>query len=116
MSPRPITNVCASSRIVERRSGTCTQRSSEGSGDDRIRNAVPNDVGGLWRERGPFPVLLNGRRDGEWRRHFATIPAETVALPSTSPRPLHWNTAESRRAAIEEWRLALRSTLAADSD
>jgi hypoxanthine-DNA glycosylase len=84
----------------------------EGSGDDRIRNAVPNDVDGLWRERGPFPILLNGRRDREWRRHFATIPAQTVALPSTSPRPLHWNTSKSRAAAIEEWRLAFGEALA----
>jgi hypoxanthine-DNA glycosylase len=84
----------------------------EGSGDDRIRNAVPNDVDGLWRERGPFPILLNGRRDREWRRHFAGIPAQTFALPSTSPRPLHWNTPKSRTAAIEEWRLAFGEALA----
>lgn len=84
----------------------------EGSGDDRIRNAVPNDVAGLWRERGPFPVLLNGRRDREWQRHFAAIPAQTFALPSTSPRPLHWNTPKSRAAAIEEWRLAFGEVLA----
>ena len=83
----------------------------EGSGDDQIHNALPNDIGGLWRERGPFTVLLNGRRDREWQRQFATLPAQTLALPSTSPRPLHWNTAESRTTAMEEWRLAFAEVL-----
>lgn len=83
----------------------------EGSGDDQIRNAVPNDIDGLWRERGPFAVLLNGRRDREWRRSFAEVPAQIFALPSTSPRPLHWNTPESRAAAIEKWRLAFAELL-----
>ena len=83
----------------------------EGSGDDQIRTAVPNDVDGLWRESGPFAVLLNGRRDREWRGRFAEVPAQTFALPSTSPRPLHWNTPESRAAAIEEWRLAFAEVL-----
>ena len=34
----------------------------QGSGDDRIRDAEPNEVGTLLAERGPFPILLNGRR------------------------------------------------------
>lgn len=83
----------------------------EGSGDDRIEEAAPNDLHALWAERGPFPILLNGRRDREWRRLFAAIPASTTALPSTSPRPLHWNTAESRAAAIQEWCGALSAAL-----
>lgn len=83
----------------------------EGSGDDRIERAEPNDVRALWAERGPFPILLNGRRDREWRRLFADVPATTTALPSTSPRPLHWNTPESRAAAIGEWCAALSATL-----
>ena len=33
-----------------------------GSGDDRISDAVPNRVGTLLTGRGPFPILLNGRR------------------------------------------------------
>ena len=79
----------------------------EGSGDDRIERAEANDIPGLWRERGPFPVALNGRRGREWRRLFGELPVEPVALPSTSPRPLHWNTAASRRAARREWCAAL---------
>ena len=79
----------------------------EGSGDDRIRDQAVNRIDLLLRERGPFPILLNGRRAREWRRHFGDLAAQTIALPSTSPRPLHWNTAESREAAIAEWRAAL---------
>ena len=81
----------------------------EGSGDDRIRDAEPNAVGTLLAERGPFPVLLNGRRAREWRRHFGELQAEVIELPSTSPRPLHWNTRESRSAALAEWCAALQS-------
>ena len=68
-------------------------------------------------ERGPFPILLNGRRGREWRRHFAALGVEPVALPSTSPRPLHWNTPEARAAAFAEWCAALRAAgLATTSD
>ena len=81
----------------------------QGSGDDRIRDAEPNAVGTLLAGRGPFPILLNGRRAREWRQHFGALQAEVVELPSTSPRPLHWNTAESRSAAHEEWCAALHS-------
>ena len=79
----------------------------EGSGDDMIRDAAPNAVGELLESRGPFPILLNGRRLGEFRRAFPGLEAELIALPSTSPRPLHWNTEASRSAALEEWRAAL---------
>lgn len=79
----------------------------EGSGDDRIRDATANRVDLLLRDRGPFPILLNGRREREWRRYFDDLEAATVALPSTSPRPLHWNTAESQAAALSEWCAAL---------
>ena len=79
----------------------------EGSGDDRIQNARPNRIADLYGERGSFRVLLNGRRSREWRRSFGDLSAEVIALPSTSPRPLHWNTAADREAAIEEWRRAL---------
>ena len=81
----------------------------EGSGDDAIRDATPNAVGELLASRGPFPILLNGRRLREFRRAFPDLNAKLIPLPSTSPRPLHWNTAASRAAAIEEWRAALRS-------
>lgn len=81
----------------------------QGSGDDRIRDAEPNAVGALLAERGPFPILLNGRRAREWRRHFGELQAEVAELPSTSPRPLHWNTQESRSGALAEWCAALRS-------
>ena len=80
-----------------------------GSGDDAIHDARPNPVGELYAERGPFPVLLNGRRGREWRRHFAALGVEPVALPSTSPRPLHWNTAAARTAATAEWCAALHA-------
>ena len=82
----------------------------QGSGDDRIRDAEPNAVGALLAERGPFPILFNGRRAREWRQHFRELKAELTELPSTSPRPLHWNTQESRSAALAEWCAALRST------
>ncbi len=81
-----------------------------GSGDDRIRDAEPNAVDALLADRGPFPILLNGRRAREWRQHFRDLKAEVMELPSTSPRPLHWNTQESRSATLAEWRAALRST------
>ncbi|MDE0024625.1 MAG: DNA-deoxyinosine glycosylase [Spirochaetaceae bacterium] len=81
-----------------------------GSGDDAIHDAQPNPVGALFGERGPFPILLNGRRGSEWRRHFAALAVEPVALPSTSPRPLHWNTPHARAAATDEWCAALRAT------
>ena len=80
-----------------------------GSGDDAIRDAQPNRIAALYGERGPFPILLNGRRLREWRRHFAALAAEPVALPSTSPRPLHWNTTAARAAATAEWCAALRA-------
>ena len=83
----------------------------EGSGDDQIRDPVPNAIKALWEEQGPFPVLLNGRRRHEWRRHFGGLPVEPVALPSTSPRPLHWNTPADRAAAVSEWRRALHAAL-----
>ena len=81
-----------------------------GSGDDRISDAVPNRVGTLLAARGPFPILLNGRRAREWRLHFSDLDtgsAGTVELPSTSPRPLHWNTPASRAQALAEWCAAL---------
>lgn len=81
----------------------------QGSGDDRIRDVEPNAVGALLAERGPFPILLNGRRAREWRQHFGELQAKVAELPSTSPRPLHWNTPESRWAALAEWCAALRS-------
>ena len=80
-----------------------------GSGDDAIRDAQPNPIGALFEERGPFPILLNGRRGREWRRRFAVVGIEPVALPSTSPRPLHWNTPAARAAATAEWCAALRA-------
>ena len=80
-----------------------------GSGDDAIHDAQPNPVGALFGERGPFPILLNGRRGSEWRRHFAGLAVEPAALPSTSPRPLHWNTPDARAAATAEWCAALRA-------
>ena len=82
----------------------------EGSGDDQIRDAVPNRVSDLLESRGPFPILLNGRRLREFRRAFPDLEAELIALPSTSPRPLHWNTESSRSAAIGEWCVAIRSS------
>ena len=82
-----------------------------GSGDDCIRDAAPNAVGKLLAERGPFPILLNGRRAREWRRHYRDLKARVIELPSTSPRPRHWNTAQSRAAALAEWRAALQALL-----
>ena len=83
----------------------------EGSGGGAIRNAVPNDIAGLWAERGPFAVLLNGasQRPREWRRYFSDLTVEPVALPSTSPRPQHWNAPESTAAAIAKRRAAFRA-------
>ena len=80
----------------------------EGSGDDAIHNARANNVASLWRRFGPFAVLLNGRRRGEWRRHFRALPVQPLPLPSTSPRPLHWNTPQSSAAAVAEWCAALK--------
>ena len=85
----------------------CARVRRPGSGDDRISDAAPNRVGALLAERGPFPILLNGRRAREWRLHFPALDAATVELPSTSPRPLHWNTPASRAQALSEWCAAL---------
>ncbi len=79
----------------------------EGSGDEMIRDAVANSVAALLASRGPFPILLNGRRRREFRRAFPEIEAPLVPLPSTSPRPLHWNSEASRAAAISEWQAAI---------
>ena len=81
----------------------------EGSGDDRIHDAVANRIDLLHEARGPCPILLNGRRQREWNRHFKGMQAELIPLPSTSPRPLHWNTPESRSVALDEWCAAFRS-------
>ena len=81
----------------------------QGSGDDQIRNEVTNDISTLWQERGPFPILLNGRRQREWKRHFGHLDAKTIPLPSTSPRPLHWNTPRSQQSAMAEWKNAIKS-------
>ena len=78
-----------------------------GSGDDMIRDAQPNRIQELLESSGPFPILLNGRRIREIGRALPDLEAELVALPSTSPRPLHWNTDASRAAALSEWCEAL---------
>ena len=79
----------------------------QGSGDDKIRDAEPNSIALLSEARGPFPILLNGRRMREARRALPQLNADLIPLPSTSPRPLHWNTEASRSAALLEWRTAL---------
>ena len=81
----------------------------QGSGDDRIHDAEPNALGMLLAERGTFPILLNGRRAREWRQNYGSLNVHLVELPSTSPRPLHWNTPQSCAAAIAEWRTALQA-------
>ena len=83
----------------------------QGSGDEAIRDARANPIGELLVARGPFPILLNGRRLREFRRALPQVEAELIALPSTSPRPLHWNTEASRLAAQDEWCLALSRCL-----
>lgn len=88
----------------------------EGSGDDRIRDAAANRIDLLLHERGPCPILLNGRRGREWKRCFPALDAPITPLPSTSPRPLHWNSEESRAAAVEEWRAALSDALSCAPD
>lgn len=80
-----------------------------GSSDSSIREAKPSDISTLWAERGPFTILLNGKRRREWQRHFRDIPAEPVELPSTSPRPLHWNTPRGAAEARAAWCAALRT-------
>lgn len=81
----------------------------QGSGDDCIRDVELNALGTLLAERGPFPILLNGRRAREWRRYYGDLNARVIELPSTSPRPLHWNTPQSCKAALAEWCAALRA-------
>ena len=87
----------------------------EGSGDDKIRDAVPNQIEELLKSRGPFPILLNGRRLREFRRAFPNLNTDLIPLPSTSPRPLHWNTEASRSAALSEWCAALSPTRSRDT-
>ena len=79
----------------------------QGSGDDCIHDVKLNSLGELLDVRGTFPILLNGRRAREWRRYYGNLKARVIELPSTSPRPLHWNTPQSRAAALEEWHAAL---------
>lgn len=106
-------NGAYSDRIAQLRDGGTAvwdlyaQVRRQGSGDDMIHDAQTNAIADLFRERGPFPILLNGRRGREWRRCFPGLDARIIQLPSTSPRPLHWNTAESRSAALREWCVGL---------
>ncbi len=87
----------------------------EGSADDRIHDTNPNPIPDLIAAHDPLPILLNGRRTREFRRAFPNLHTEPIALPSTSPRPLHWNTKSSRAAALKEWQAALHSTINRDS-
>ena len=82
----------------------------EGSGDDKIQDPVPNKIEDLLAAKGPCPILLNGRRLREFRQTFPNLKADPIPLPSTSPRPLHWNTEESRAAAFTEWQTALQES------
>ena len=52
----------------------------EGSGDEQIRAPRPNPIGELLQERGPFPILLNGRRRREVRRQLPKLEAEFPVL------------------------------------
>ena len=79
----------------------------QGSGDDKIQDPVPNNIKDLLNARGPCPILLNGRRRREFQRTFPNLTPHLIPLPSTSPRPLHWNTKASRSAALSEWCNAL---------
>ena len=83
----------------------------QGSGDDKIQDPVPNNIKDLLNTRGPCPILLNGRRRREFRRAFPNLTPHLIPLPSTSPRPLHWNTKASRSAALSEWCDALSRPL-----
>lgn len=83
----------------------------QGSGDDQIRDAAPNPIRELLDSSGPFPILLNGRRLREFRKAYSNLEVELIALPSTSPRPLHWNTEASRSEALNEWCSALSGSL-----
>lgn len=80
-----------------------------GSGDDCIHAAEPNPLGKLLAAHNSCPVLLNGRRAREWRQHYGHLKLSIIELPSTSPRPRHWNTPASRAAALAEWHTALRA-------
>ena len=79
----------------------------QGSGDDCIHDVALNNLARLLSTHGTFPILLNGRRKKEWQRHYGNLRAEVIELPSTSPRPLHWNTQQSRATALAEWHAAL---------
>lgn len=79
----------------------------QGSGDDCIHDVALNNLARLLSTSSSFPIFLNGRRTREWQRHFGNLPADVTALPSTSPRPQHWNTPSSRAAALAEWHTAL---------
>ncbi len=83
------------------------ERTADSSSDAHLTAHVPNAIAALWRERGPFRVVLNGQRRREWRRSFADLPVEPQEAPSTSPRPQHWNTAASRRDVFRAWCTAL---------
>ena len=80
----------------------------QGSGDDRIHDAKSNALGVLLARRRNFPILLNGRRLREWRKSYGNLNTRVIELPSTSARPLHWNTPQSCSAALAEWHAALR--------
>lgn len=92
-----------------RRLGSLRLRAPARIGRRPIRDVQPNRIAELYGERSPFPILLNGRRSSEWRRHFPALGVQPFALPSTSPRPLHWNTAAARAAALRAARVAAPS-------
>ena len=87
----------------------------QGSGDDCIHDVELNNLARLLSTHGSFPILLNGRRTREWQRHFGNLQADVIALPSTSPRPQHWNTPSSRAAALAEWHSALSAAGVVDA-
>ena len=74
----------------------------EGSGDDRIHDAVANRIDLLHNARGPFPILLNGRRQREWNRHFKTAWRRRCSRsPAPAPAP---STGTPRNPAPPPWR------------
>ena len=78
----------------------------QGSADSRIRDAVPNDIAGFFREHPSLRlVALNGTTAGRFYHRIGAVPGlPSVILPSTSPAHAAMSFAEK----VQRWSVITR--------
>ena len=78
----------------------------EGSSDASIRNAVPNDLSGIFSVADIRAVFVNGGMAAKlYRKHMTSYPS-CIVLPSTSPANAAW----SHSSLCEAWRCVKEKT------